>query len=72
MHNKQADLEKYRNEIKSLLRNEIVSRYYAQKGRVEAAVTEDQEIKKAIEVLGNQQTYKTILSGTDITSKSKS
>ena len=72
MHNKQADLEKYRDEIKSLLRNEIVSRYYAQKGRVEAAVTEDQEIKKAIEVLGNQQTYKTILSGTDITSKSKS
>lgn len=72
MHNKQADLNKFRDEIKSLLRNEIVSRYYAQKGRVEAAVTEDMEIKKAIEVIGNQQTYKTILSGTDITSKSKS
>ncbi|MPL83063.1 hypothetical protein SDC9_29013 [bioreactor metagenome] len=72
MHNKQADLNKFRDEIKSLLRSEIVSRYYAQKGRVEAAVTEDQEIKKAVEVLGNQQTYKTILSGTNITSKSKS
>jgi len=72
MHNKQADLNKFRDEIKSLLRNEIVSRYYAQKGRVEAAVTEDMEIKKAIEVIGNQQEYKTILSGTDITSKSKS
>ncbi|MCD6658829.1 MAG: S41 family peptidase [Lentimicrobium sp.] len=61
MHNKQADLEKFSPEIKSLLRSEIVSRYYYQKGRVEAQVTEDPEIKKAREVLLDKELYTGIL-----------
>jgi carboxyl-terminal processing protease len=61
MHNKQADLEKFSPEIKSLLRSEIVSRYYYQKGRVEAQVTEDPEIKKAREVLLDKEMYTGIL-----------
>lgn len=63
-HNKQADLEKFGDEIKSLLRNEIVSRYYNQKGRVEVSVTEDPEIREAVKILSDQQKYKTLLSGT--------
>lgn len=61
MHNKQADLEKFSSEIKSILRSEIVSRYYYQKGRVEAQVTEDPDIKKAKEVLLDKEQYTGIL-----------
>ncbi|MBW6489649.1 MAG: S41 family peptidase [Lentimicrobium sp.] len=61
MHNKQADLEKFSEQIKSLLRNEIVARYYFQKGRVEVGVTEDPEIAKAKEILRDPTTYRNIL-----------
>ena len=61
MHNKQTDLEKFGDEIKSLLRNEIVSRYYFQKGRIEAGVTEDPEVAKAKEILLNREVYNSIL-----------
>lgn len=66
MHNKQADLEKFSDEIKSLLRNEIVSRYYFQKGRVEAGVTEDPEIAKAKELLLDREVYNSILGAVSI------
>lgn len=63
-HNKQADLVKFGPEIKSLLRNEIVSRYYFQEGRIKASLTEDKEIRTAIEILSDQKTYNAILDGT--------
>lgn len=63
-HNKQADLVKFGPEIRSLLRNEIVSRYYYQEGRIKASLTEDKEIRTAIEILTDQKTYKAILDGT--------
>lgn len=66
MHNKQADLEKFSDEIKSLLRNEIVSRYYFQKGRVEAGVTEDPEIAKATQLLLDREVYNSILGAVSI------
>lgn len=66
MHNKQTDLEKFGNEIKSLLRNEIVSRYYFQKGRVEAGVTEDPEVAKAKEILLDREVYNNILGAVSI------
>jgi carboxyl-terminal processing protease len=66
MHNKQTDLEKFGDEIKSLLRNEIVSRYYFQKGRIEAGVTEDPEVAKAKEILLNREVYNSILGAVSI------
>ncbi len=66
IHNKQSDLEKFSKEIKSLLRNEIVSRYYLQKGRIEAAATEDEEMAKAKEILLDPQVYNAILDGSAI------
>ena len=62
IHNKHSDLQKFDTEIKSLLRNEIVSRYYFQKGRIEAAVTEDIEMMRAKEILLNPKEYNEILS----------
>lgn len=61
MHNKHSDLQKFSAEIKSLLRNEIVSRYYFQKGRIEASVTEDIEMARAKEILLNPEEYNGIL-----------
>ena len=71
-HNKQADLQKFSDEVRSLLRSEIVTRYYAQKGRIEAMVTEDPEIKKAIEILDDSTGYQHILVDTEVPAKIKS
>ena len=61
MHDKQADLEKFRNEIKELLQDEIVSRYYFQKGRVEASFDFDPEIQKATEALKDKVVFDKIM-----------
>lgn len=63
-HDRAHDLEMFKDEIKELLNEEIVSRYYYQKGRIQYALSTDIEVKKAIEVLKNQEQYKQILSGT--------
>lgn len=58
---KERDLEKFKSEIKILLENEIVSRYYYQKGRAEDSFRNDENIAKAIELLKNKTQYNTIL-----------
>ena len=62
-HDKEGDLTTYRNEISEILKSEIVSRYYFQKGRVIASLKTDPEIAKAIEVLEGKSTYVAILDG---------
>ena len=71
IHDKKADIDKFKDEIKELLKEEIVSRYYFQKGRTEASLSFDQEIKKAIEIFKNSATYKGILDGTIVLNKEK-
>jgi carboxyl-terminal processing protease len=63
-HAKKKDLDKNKDEIKELLRIEIVTRYYYQKGKVEASLINDKEVKKAIEVINDNELYKSILDGT--------
>jgi carboxyl-terminal processing protease len=58
---KERDLEKFKTEIKQLLENEIVSRYYFQKGRAQDAFRYDPVVTEAINVLTNKSTYNTIL-----------
>ncbi len=60
-HDKVADLQKFKDEIKEVLENEIVSRYYFQNGQIEASFNDDVEIKKAIEALNNKSIYDSIL-----------
>jgi len=57
MHNKNDDLAKFKDEIKELLKSEISSRYYYQKGRIEASMNTDPELKQALKVLGDKQIY---------------
>ena len=62
---KAKDLLNNRKEIEQLLKYEIVSRYYYQKGRIIATLEDDNELEKAFEVILNQEEYKNILKGTN-------
>ncbi len=61
MHDKQEDLVKNKDEIVQLLQDEIASRYYFQKGRVEASFDYDPEILKAQEALKNKEVFTSIM-----------
>jgi len=61
MHDKQNDLIKEKAQIKSLLEEEIASRYYLNTGRSEASLKNDTEVAKAIEVLKDTKRVNTIL-----------
>jgi carboxyl-terminal processing protease len=61
MHDKQEDLKKNKEEIMELLEDEIVSRYYFQKGRIEASFDNDPEILKAVEALKNKKVFDEIM-----------
>lgn len=61
---KTKDLIDNRDEIADLLKYEIVSRYYYQKGRIIATLEDDPELKRAFEIILNQEEYNNILKGT--------
>jgi carboxyl-terminal processing protease len=60
---REVDLEKFQDEIRLMLENEIIGRYYYAKGRIRAYLTYDPEVKKAIEVLNNKTYYTSVLDG---------
>lgn len=60
---REKDLQTFQVEIKELLKDEIISRYYYQKGRIIASLNDDPEIQKAIDILNNKETLGTILNG---------
>jgi carboxyl-terminal processing protease len=59
--NKKKDLTIYKDQIKKLLEEDIISRYYLEKGSVQASFKYDEEVKKAIEILHDPQQYNKIL-----------
>ena len=59
--NKGDDLLINKQEIIEILTGEIRSRYFYQKGRIEAALNFDMELEKAISILKNQEEYNSIL-----------
>ncbi len=61
MHHKKEDLVKYKPEIKQFLEEEIASRYYFQKGRLEASLKDDIELKEAVNVLGDKERYEKLI-----------
>ena len=62
-HDKKADIEKSKEQLSELLSDEIASRYYFQRGRIEASFDYDLELKKAVGILKDKTFYKDILSG---------
>lgn len=55
------DIQLFNKQIRDILSNEIVSRYYYQRGRVMNAFLEDKQFQKAVEVLDNSKEYHSIL-----------
>jgi carboxyl-terminal processing protease len=63
-NDKKSDLTKFRSQICELIKQEIVSRYYYQKGKVIASLDTDKDIAEAIHTLTDQTLYKSVLAGT--------
>ena len=61
-HNLDLELDRFDEDIRKVLAEEIVKRYYYEKGGVEHALKDSPELKKALEVLGAPEEYKHILS----------
>ena len=59
--NKSDDLLSNKQDVKEILTGEISSRYFYQKGRIKSSLNFDSELKKAIEVLKNEEEYNNIL-----------
>ncbi|SFB72100.1 carboxyl-terminal processing protease [Flexibacter flexilis DSM 6793] len=62
-HNKELDLVKNKEEIKEYLEQEIVSRYYYEKGVKEASFDNDVDLQAALKVLQSPTEYQNILKG---------
>ena len=58
---KQQDLVRNREEISGLLKDAILLHYYYRSGCIEAALTQDPDVKKAIEILSSPAEYSRIL-----------
>lgn len=59
-HDIDQDLENFKEEVSELLTDEIISRYYYQKGAIKAALKDDEDIEKALEILRTPASYASI------------
>lgn len=62
-NDKLEDLNKYKDQIRELLKVEIVTRYYYQRGKIEAAMKNDPQLAEAIATLNDAEKYRAILAG---------
>lgn len=60
--NIERDLDLFRTDIEKLLIDEIIKRYYFQKGSILYRLKNDPELEKALEILTNKEEYTSILS----------
>lgn len=60
-HNLDLELDRFSKEIRKALTEEIVKRYYYERGGVEYALKDSPELEKALELLGTPEEYKRIL-----------
>jgi carboxyl-terminal processing protease len=63
--NKKDDLVKHREEIKKYLEEEIASRYFFQKGRIEYSLKNDNDLKEAVRLVTDLNKVKIILTTTE-------
>ncbi|MBC7921390.1 MAG: S41 family peptidase [Ferruginibacter sp.] len=62
-HDKDSDLQKFKTELKPLLEEEIVARYYFQKGIQEASFDNDVDVLNALGLFKDSERYQQILKG---------
>lgn len=58
---KKAEVLKYKTQIIKLIEKDMAARYYYQNGKIEMGLRNDDEIKVAIDILGNEKEYKKTL-----------
>ena len=63
-HNLNLELDRFAKDIKPLIAEEIVKRYYFEKGAVQETLKDDPDLKKAMEVLQQPEEYKKVLTVT--------
>lgn len=61
MDRKKDDLQKFKPEIKRIIEDEIVSRFYYLSGRIESSLSNDSDVQTAITTLGNADKTNSIL-----------
>jgi carboxyl-terminal processing protease len=62
-HNKETDLQTFKEEIVEQLEEELASRYFLQEGTTEASFDDDPVILEAVSVLEDTERYNSILQG---------
>lgn len=62
-HNNLKDLETFQEEIRQILTEEIVNRYYYQAGRIVSQIQDDVQLDKALEILNEPGIVKEVLLG---------
>jgi carboxyl-terminal processing protease len=60
-HNLDLELDRFAKDIKPLIAEEIVKRYYFERGAVQETLKDDADLKKAIEVLQQSEEYNKVL-----------
>lgn len=68
-HNLDRDLDYFAKQIKGYIAQEIVTRYFYQRGAAMERLKEDEDLEKAIEVLHDAGRYKQILSAPTVADK---
>lgn len=61
-HDMETELRNNKDEVKQILTEEIVSRYYFRRGRLQASLKDDRAIAEAVAVLSNPVSYQKLLS----------
>jgi carboxyl-terminal processing protease len=59
-HELDQDLESFKDELKEMLTDEIVTRYYYQKGAIKSAIQDDKGIEKAKETLKDPNAFSSV------------
>ncbi|PCH68560.1 MAG: peptidase S41 [Bacteroidetes bacterium] len=60
-HNKEADINRYKEDICHEIKAEIISRYYYRKGRIQASFENDNVVQEAVSKLSDKDNYYTTL-----------
>jgi carboxyl-terminal processing protease len=60
-HNLDREMEHQQKDIRRLMAHEVIKRYYYQAGIVEETLKDDDDLKRALEVLNNESEYNKIL-----------
>ncbi|MCM1311984.1 MAG: S41 family peptidase [Bacteroides sp.] len=60
-HNLERDLNNFKKDIKKLMAQEIIKRYYFQAGVIEEQLKDDDDLMRAVEIIKNKDEYNKIL-----------